>query len=114
MSTRPTYTVKLKYQVVISDTSGRAKSDPTTNNPLIAVYIDFRGRDYLVGNISLAELKLLTGTSTEYNAVVAQTTVTDRPPTIVNDSTKNNEQFTAWAKRFPNSSLTPFLSLMHK
>lgn len=110
----PTFPVTLRYQVIISDTSGRAKADPTTKNPLIAVHVAFRGKDYLVGNVTLAELRLLTGTSTAYNALVAQTNVTNATPTAITDSTYNNEEFVAWAKLFPNSSLTPFLVEMHK
>jgi len=109
----PTFQVTLKYEVVSSDTSGRGTVDPLTDSPLIAVYIEFRGKYFIVGKVKLSELRLLTGTSTEYNAVVAETTATG-VPSIVTDNTHNNEEFTAWAALFPDSILTPFLSEMHK
>ena len=110
----PTFQVTLKYKVIVSDTSGRAKADPATPTPLIAVYVNFRGRDYLIGNVSLSQLRLLTGTSTEYNALVAETTVTNATPAVITDTTYDNEEFVAWAGLLPESSFTPFLSAMHK
>ena len=106
--------MKLKYQVVISDTSGRAIVDSASPNPAIKMWVEFRGKNFEVGVFTLAEIRMLTGgTSTAYRALEAETTSTG-VPAIITDLTNDNEKFTDWAKKFPNSILTPFLSEMHK
>lgn len=113
----PTFQVQLYYQVAIMDTSATTPKDPTVDNPKILMLVEFRGKKFEVGKFSLGELRLLTGTSTAYNTVLAQTTTPitgDVGHPLVPDNTFNNEQFVTFAGLFPNSMLTPIFSQMHK
>tara|TARA_R110001632_G_scaffold194596_1_gene316003 strand:- start:3945 stop:4292 length:348 start_codon:yes stop_codon:yes gene_type:complete len=112
-----TFQVQLYYQVAVMDTTGTSPKDPLVNTPMILMLVEFKGKKFKVGDFTLAELRSLTGTSTAYYTVLAQTTApntgNDAYP-LVPDLTFDNEEFVTWAKLFPNSILTPFFTEMHR
>ena len=61
------------YEVNVLDTADTVTTtpdDPTTNNPLIKISVEFKGKKYSLGSdFTLASLRLLSGDSTEYRAV---------------------------------------------
>ena len=113
----PTFQVQLYYQVAVMDTSATTPVDATLDNPMVLMLVEFKGEKFKVGDFTLSELRLLTGISTAYNAVLAQTTAPntgDAAYPLVSDLTLDNEEFVAWAQLFPDSILTPFFTEMHR
>lgn len=104
------------YEVNVMDTRDSVTTtpdDPTTNNPLIKISVEFKGTQYSLGSeFSLASLFLLSGDSTEYRAIeVLSTTVTTTDgnlPVITEDI--DHADFIAWAQRFPNSGVAGILA----
>ena len=106
------------YKVNVLDTSNAVSTtpdDPTTNNPLIDISVEFKGTNYSLGSeFSLASLRLLSGGgSSAYLAILA---LVQSPipaddgagPTISEDI--DSYDFVAWAQRFPDSGVAGILS----
>ncbi len=106
------------YQVNVLDTSNAVSTtpdDPTTNNPLIQILVEFKGVKYSLGSeFTLASLRLLTGAaSPAYTAIVALTqsptpAAEGKGPIITEDI--DSDDFVVWAQRFPDSGVSIFLS----
>ena len=106
------------YQVNVLDTSNAVSTtpdDPTTNNPLIQILVEFKGVKYSLGSeFTLASLRLLTGASSP--AYIAILSLVQSPipaddgagPTISEDI--DSYDFVAWAQRFPDSGVAGILS----
>jgi hypothetical protein len=104
------------YEVNVLDTSDTVTTtpdDPTTNNPLIKISVEFKGKKYSLGSdFTLASLRLLSGDSTEYRAIetLTESVITSDGgiPEISEDI--DSYDFIIWAQRFPNSGVAGILS----
>lgn len=104
------------YGINVLDTSRSSTNtpdDPTTNNPLISISVEFKGTQYSLGSeFSLSSLSLLSGDSSAYRAiaglVTSPLTGDTGYPTISEDI--DHADFITWAQRFPNSGVAGILS----
>lgn len=108
----------MTYKVNVLDTSNAVSTtpdDPTTNNPLIDISVEFKGINYSLGSeFSLASLRLLSGSSS--SAYIAILSMVQSPfpaddgagPTITQDI--DSYDFVVWAQRFPDSGVAGILS----
>lgn len=104
------------YEVNVLDTRDSVATtpdDPTTNNPLIKISVEFKGKKYSLGSeFTLASLFLLSGDSVEYRAIevlVSSVITSDGGiPTITQDI--DSYDFIIWAQRFPNSGVAGILA----
>lgn len=104
------------YEVNVLDTGDTVTTtpdDPTTNNPLIKISVEFKGNRYSLGsNFTLASLYLLTGDSTEYRAIESLTSsvITNDAGAPVISEDIDSYDFIVWAQRFPDSGLAGILA----
>ena len=104
--------IEIYYSVGVMNMASTTPPDPTNDSPSIRISVEFKGREYSIGNtFSLAEVILLSGaTSAAYLAILAQTQTPNTGDTGYPIIKETHIEFNAWAQNYPNSGLAPIVS----
>ena len=98
------------FEVAVLNTSAATPQvnplDPTSDNPMIRVFIKYKKQKFLAATVSLGAVRTLT---TNPVVVAGLTSMCDGTtnPTPMTDQSITNEDFVKWASGFPDSVLTP-------
>lgn len=106
--------LEIYYSVGVMDMTSTTPPDVTTDSPSIRISVNFKGKQYCIGNtFSLVQLAQLSGlTSAAYIAIRQQTLTPNTGdggyPTI--KETKTHTEFNIWAQSYPNAGVAPIVS----
>ncbi|QDP66776.1 MAG: hypothetical protein GOVbin5978_52 [Prokaryotic dsDNA virus sp.] len=109
-----TQVMTIVFELVSFDTlrqGGTVPYDPTTDTPLVRVYVKYKTGFFAVANISLNDVKDLTRNQAVLTGLASMADGSI-PVSNITDNTITNIAFQSWTLRYRNSSLYPIFSAM--
>ena len=102
------------YEVIALNTSSSVTgtpNDPLVTKPLIRISVLYKGKYHTVGEFTFTQFENLAGRGSSEANTISQIADGLSAPQLVSQI-RTNVQFVNWAKTFPKSRLTPYLSRM--